>query len=331
MITLLAQQTTPETPPETPPVEAPLSETPTGDLPATTTDLFKELWQSNLFEMGGREITVSSLVVGLVLIIVGFWLAGRLARLVGVQVGRANRVNPSAVLLIERLVYYTLVVVAVLAALDMMGLNITTFAFLGGAIAIGLGFGAQNVLNNFISGVILMVEQPIRIGDLIEVDNEDLGHVERIHARFTRVRRLDGIDVLIPNSKLLEETVVNWTLTDDICRTSVVVGVIYGSPTDLVRDLILKAANAHERVLQQPKPPICVFNDFGDNALIFEVFFWTHARSQMQLRELQSDIRFTIDASFREHDLVIAFPQRDVHLDTVSPLKIQMMDGGGES
>lgn len=295
------------------------------DTPRTAAELFEQLWNTELFELGGRQLSVSGLVVGFLLIIVGFWVASRIARITGKQIGKSKNVNPSAVLLVERLVYYAIVIVAVIAALDMMGLNITTFAFLGGAIAIGLGFGAQNILNNFISGVILMVEQPIRIGDLIEIDGDDVGNVERIHARFTRVRRTDGIDVLVPNSKLLEETVVNWTLTDDLVRTSVVVGVIYGSPTDLVRDLIQQVVDDNKKIVDKPNPPIIIFDEFGDNALNFEVFFWTHARSVMQLREVRSEVRYHIDALFRENDLVIAFPQRDVHLDTVKPLEVRMV------
>lgn len=315
MLALLAQQSDPPPAPEPSALEP----------PATAAELFERLWNTELFEIGGRQLSVSGVVIGFLFIIVGFWIASRIARITGRQIGKSKSVNPSAVLLIERMVYYAIVIVAVIAAMEIMGLKITTFAFLGGAIAIGLGFGAQNILNNFISGVILMVEQPIRIGDLIEIGDDDVGHVERIHARFTRVRRTDGIDVLLPNSKLLEETVVNWTLTDDLVRTSVIVGVIYGSPTDLVRDLIKQAVDENEKIVDEPNPPVIIFDEFADNSLNFEVYFWTHARSLMPLREVRSDVRYRIDELFREHDLVIAFPQRDVHLDTVKPLEVRVV------
>jgi len=199
------------------------------------------------------------------------------------------------------------------------------FAFLGGAVAIGLGFGAQNLFNNFISGLILTFERTIRIGDLIEL-GEHLGLVEHIGNRCTRVKRTDGVDVLIPNSSLLENNVINWTLSDRRVRTSVVVGVIYGSPTDVVARLIRQAVDESDRVLKDPEP-VVAFQDFGDNALVFETFFWTEVGSAMELRLIRSGIRFRIDALFREADLVIAFPQRDVHLDTVKPLEVRMVPG----
>ena len=193
-----------------------------------------------------------------------------------------------------------------------------------------MGFGAQNIINNFISGWILMAERPIRINDFIEIDNAQ-GVVEAVGTRSTRIRRTDGVHLLVPNSQLLERTVVNWTLIDREIRTTVRVGVEYGSPVRLVADLILQAVREHKMVKSAPAPSV-VFEDFGDNALIFDTYFWSDVGGEKFLRDIRSDIRFRITELFAENDIVVAFPQRDVHLDTSSPLELRMLkdenDGG---
>jgi small-conductance mechanosensitive channel len=198
-------------------------------------------------------------------------------------------------------------------ALGMLGVPLGAFAFISGAIAIGIGFGAQNIINNFISGWILMGERPIRIGDLLEL-NGMLGRVEAINTRSTRIKRVDGVRIVIPNSHLLENIVVNWNLGDEDIRIFVSVGVAYGSPVRQVATLIEKAVLEQDDVLKDPEPRI-LFQDFGDSALIFEAYFWTQLKPGGDLRRLRSEIRFRIDELFRENDITIAFPQRDVHLD----------------
>ncbi len=221
--------------------------------------------------------------------------------------------SPDVVHLVRRVFYIVAVAVLVITALDLVNVPLTAFAFVSGAIAIGVGFGAQNIINNFISGWILMWERPIRIGDFLEI-GDTRGTVEAINTRSTRIRRIDGVHLLVPNSHLLENTVVNWTLVDRLARTTVRVGVAYGSPTEQVRELILRAVTEQDGVLEDPTPTV-VFEDFGDNSLVFDAYFWANAGGDRDLRTIRSDIRFRIDALFRENDIVIAFPQRDIHVD----------------
>ena len=198
--------------------------------------------------------------------------------------------------------------------LDLLQVPLTAFAFISGAIAIGVGFGAQNIINNFISGWILMWERPIKIGDFLELA-EVRGTVEAINTRSTRIRRLDGVYLLVPNSHLLENTVTNWTLTNRVVRTSVIVGIAYGSDVELATRLLEQAADEHDSVLKEPMRAV-VFDDFGDSALIFELMVWVKVVADgRSLRAVRSDLRYRIDALFRQHDVVISFPQRDVHLD----------------
>lgn len=272
----------------------------------------KHVLSKELFTLFDVTITTGDLIAVPLIYVVGIWVFKKLAHMATYRL-RASGASADTIHLFKRLFYIVASAILIITTLDVMNVPLTAFAFLSGAVAIGVGFGAQNIINNFISGWILMWERPIRIGDFLEVDGSR-GTVETINTRSTRIRRVDGVHMLIPNSKLLENTVVNWTLIDMLTRTSVRVGVAYGSDCKLVARLIEEATTSQEDILSEPKP-VVIFDDFGDNALMFETFFWVNATKERDLRVIRSQVRFTIDELFAEHDVVIAFPQRDVHLD----------------
>lgn len=224
-----------------------------------------------------------------------------------------SELPPDMILLLQRIYVIIVLIVVVLIILDMLQVPLGAFAFISGAIAIGVGFGAQNIINNFISGWILMWERPIRIGDFLEIGDAK-GTVETINTRSTRIRRTDGVHLLVPNSQLLENMVVNWTLIDKKTRSIVRVGVEYGSDVKKVQELIMLATDGNPETLDDPKP-VVIFEDFGDNALIFDSYFWIEAITERDLRKVRSDIRFKISELLEEAGIVIAFPQRDVHMD----------------
>jgi small-conductance mechanosensitive channel len=259
-----------------------------------------------------QPLTLGGLLLIPLIIIIGLlltkWSVGLVTRRL-----TTSKTDPNIIHLLQRVFYVIAIVIVLITTLDLINVPITAFAFLSGAIAIGFGFGAQNIINNFISGWILMWERPIKIGDFLEVENAK-GVVEEINTRSTRIRRVDGVHLLIPNSKLLENTVVNWTLRDSLVRTSVSVGVAYGTRARTVADLILEATLVQKEVLTDPMP-VVVFEDFGDNSLIFYVNFWINSTGEAALRVTRSNIRFRLDELFEEHKIVVAFPQRDVHLD----------------
>lgn len=277
-----------------------------------TLALVKKFLSKDLFTLFDITFTSGDLIAIPLIYVVGIWLFKKLAHIATYRL-RSSGASADTIHLFKRLFYIVAGAILIVTTLDVMNVPLTAFAFLSGAVAIGVGFGAQNIINNFISGWILMWERPIRIGDFLEVDGAR-GSVETINTRSTRIRRIDGVHMLIPNSKLLENTVVNWTLIDNLTRTSVRVGVAYGSDCKLVARLIEQATQQQEDILTEPKP-VVIFDDFGDNALMFETFFWVNATKERDLRVIRSQVRFTIDELFAEHDIVIAFPQRDVHLD----------------
>ncbi|HEY5715103.1 MAG TPA: mechanosensitive ion channel domain-containing protein [Psychromonas sp.] len=260
----------------------------------------------------GQKITIGQWLLMPIVLYIGYLLTKGLVNLISRRL-MSKKADPNLIHLIRRIIYVLAISISLVTILDLINVPITAFAFLSGAIAIGFGFGAQNIINNFISGWILMWERPIRIGDFLEVDNAK-GVVEEINTRSTRIRRVDGVHLLIPNSKLLENTVVNRTLVDHVMRTSVSVGVAYGSPVKSVAGLILRAAQEQSTILKNP-PPVVTFEDFADSSLIFEVNFWINAKVDGSLRITRSDVRFRIAELFAENDIVVSFPQRDLHID----------------
>ncbi|TYK64240.1 mechanosensitive ion channel family protein [Colwellia echini] len=272
----------------------------------------KSILSITVFKVSDQAITLGEVLLIPIFIYVGLLLTKWSVRLITRRLTNHNT-DPNIIHLLQRVFYVIAIIVMLITTLDMINIPITAFAFLSGAIAIGFGFGAQNIINNFISGWILMWERPIKIGDFLEVENAK-GVVEEINTRSTRIRRVDGVHMLIPNSKLLENTVVNWTLRDNLVRANVSVGVAYGTRARTVADLVLEATLAQKEVLKDPMP-IVSFEDFGDSSLVFEVNFWIQSNVEGGLRVAKSNIRFAIDELFEKNNIVISFPQRDVHLD----------------
>lgn len=288
------------------------------------------IWNYEVVAYEDGAVTVRKLVIAFLVLTIGFLFSGRVCRAIRNVLVARTRINENAAAAVEKLLYYLAFVLILLYTLNLVNIPLTLFAFFGGAIAIAVGFGAQHLINNFISGFILMLERPIRIGDLVEVDGVH-GIIEHVGARSTRLLTSQNIHLLIPNSSLLENTVVNWSLSGEKFFTKVGVGVAYGSPTDQVAALIREAATATKAVLDTPKP-IVFFTDFGDNALGFEVHFWIRMRRITDKRLAESELRFNIDRLFREHDICISYPQRDVHLDTLRPLEVRIVkDETGET
>lgn len=282
-----------------------------------------------LTEIGGESITVRKIFYLLVILIVG--LAGGHIAIRFIRMSLQNRwkLESNVVLIFEKLSHYFWFIIVIYFALNYVNIPLTIFTFLGGAIALGIGFGAQNLINNFLCGLILMGEQPIRIGDLVEIDGKT-GIITNIGARASHLKLFSGIDMLIPNSKFLENNVINWTLSDKNIRLKITVGVAYGSATRDVARLMMRAITEHGLVLEEPQP-VVVFEDFGDNALMFTAYFWVEIGPRVDTRVVMSDIRHRIDKLFREADISIAYPQRDLHLDTIAPIEVRLLKGDKDS
>lgn len=288
--------------------------------------VLSQIWQYEITKVEGNPIKVGKIIIALLLLVIGFLLSKRLATQTKKQLMERLKLDEASAFVSQQIVYYLLLVLLALFVLNFTGIPLTFFAVVGGAAAIGVGFGSQTIVNNFLSGLILMLERPIKIGDIVEVENI-LGTVEWVGARSTRIKTFDNLRLVLPNSSLLQNKLVNWSHSDDIVRREITLGVRYGSPVREVERLIKQAVAEHKLVEEYPQP-IVVFGDFGDNALIFSVLIWVRmsktGKSHLYIRQVESDIRFRIDELFRQNDIVIAFPQRDVHIDTLTPLEVKV-------
>lgn len=281
------------------------------------------VWNYELASFDDKSVTVGKVSVGIVLLFGGVYISRRVTNLFARRILPRAGIHDGAAVAVESLAFYALVLTTALIALHLVNVPLTVFTFMGGAVAIGVGFGSQNILNNFISGIILLIERPVRVGDMIEVGTLH-GTVEQIGMRSTRVRTGTNVEIIVPNSSILEGNVVNWTLSDSTIRCMVQVGIAYGSPTRDAARWLKRAADEHGLVLEKPEPFVW-FAEFGDNALVFELHFWIGIRTLADRRRIESDLRFIIDQYFREAGINIAFPQRELHFNGRAPLEVRML------
>jgi small-conductance mechanosensitive channel len=210
-----------------------------------------------------------------------------------------------------------------LLTLNLAQIPLTVFAFAGGALAIGIGFGTQTLIKNLISGMIVLVERNIRVGDIIEVEGVT-GTVTAVDVRSSTLRGFDGVESMIPNAMLLEQKVTNWTLTSAKLRRVVKVGVAYGSPLRDAARILAQCVERHDAVLKDPAPQV-LFEDFGDDACILCAYFWIDLTPSVSAPLVMSEIRFQVEEEFAKAGIGIAFPQRDVHLDAAQPLRVEVV------
>ncbi len=208
------------------------------------------------------------------------------------------------------LMQYILTFLGLIVLLQIWGLDVGSLAILASVLGVGIGFGVQNIANNFISGLIITFERPIQVGDFVKV-NDLMGTVERIGARSTEICTLDQVTIIVPNSRFLETEVINWTHSNPISRLKIPVGVAYGSNVEKVQMALLEAANSHPEVLLQPQPQVW-FQGFGESALNFDLLVWTgDPKKQFKVK---SDLNYRIEASLRRYEIEVPFPQRDLRV-----------------
>lgn len=282
------------------------------------------VWRFRIATVENNDITVANVTIGLIVFFVGIKLARKISDFIVKIILRKTQLDPNSRESIKALVFYILVAVFLLTAMEIAQIPIKIFAVLGGALAIGVGFGSQNLIKDFINGLVLMIEEPVRVGDMIEIDAETRGQIRRIGAISTHILTFRNVDILVPNSSLIENTVINWTLTDRIAKRILSVGVAYGSPTKKVEELLVQAAEEHPTVLNDRKAK-AYFVDFGDSTLNFELYYWIPMNRPGDERQVASDLRHRIVELFEEHSIEIAFPQRDVHLDASESLPVKIV------
>jgi small-conductance mechanosensitive channel len=264
----------------------------------------------------GRYTTPFKLLIGILVLVAAFVCTRYLKNLLRTKVYEKAQLEQGARRAISSGITYFVIGVAAIIGLNIAGIPLRSLTIFAGAFGIGLGFGMQNIINNFVSGIIIFFEKPIKVGDIVTLDKEIAGKVEKISIRSTVVKTFDRKTVVVPNSKFLESNVVNWVHGGDmLLRSKVVVGVAYGSDTELVKDCLLKVMDSHPDVEKEPAP-VVRFAEFGNSSLNFELYFWAHIFKRWITI---SDLNFAIDKIFRENNIEIPFPQRDLHIRSEKP------------
>jgi small-conductance mechanosensitive channel len=261
---------------------------------------FAAFWNYELASVDDRPVTIGKISSGVFYLFVGLLLARLVSGIFGRQILPRLGLNDGATHAVQSIMFYALCVLFCLISLELVNLPFAAFTFLGGAAAIGIGFGSQNVVNNFISGLILLAEQPLRVGDLVEIDG-NRGTVEKIGARSTRVRTLENHEIVVPNSKLLEDKVTNLTLSDNLVRTAIGVTLAPSLPVAEVRRRLLHTATRHAKVLAEPSP-VVLFLGFSKTDLSVELHFWVRLSNLMECRVIESEVREAINLALDNTD-----------------------------
>jgi len=264
-----------------------------------------------LFRAGGVQFTPGH-IIELVVLLTVVWISEMLfRRLFLTRVLSRSRLRPSVQFAITKIVRYTFLVLGIYLALQAVEVNLNSLAFLAGALGVGVGFGLQNIVSNFISGLIILAEAPVTLGDRVEVGGT-IGRVTEINLRSTTIVTSDNICIIVPNSNLITGTVINWSHGDPTVRTRLPVGVAYGTDVELLRRRLLEVAAADPDILKTPEPEV-LFIGYGDSAINFELAVWSSMMVDKPLR-FKSAIYYAIHKTLEANKIEIPFPQRDLHL-----------------
>ena len=274
------------------------------------------------FNIGALNLSLLIIIKGLIYFAVFLWAALLISRLIENNLKSSVSLTPSMVVLTGKLVRITLVTAAFLIAISTVGIDLSIFTFFGGALGVGLGFGLQKVVSNFISGIILLLDKSIKPGDVISIGNT-YGWVNSLNARYVSLDTRDGIEHLIPNEELIINRVENWSHSHSRVRLKIPIGIHYDSDVKQAMELCVEAVQAVERVIEKPAP-VCLLAGFGDNSVDLEVRIWINDPHN-GLSNIKSQILLKIWENFHENGIEIPYPQRDLHIK--NPIEIKQGSG----
>lgn len=278
----------------------------------------------------GVKLSLLQILLLVVMLVGVFWLSSHTKRFLFNRFLVNSGLNRSLQYALAQIISNIVLVIGLLVVLTNTGINLGALAVFAGAIGVGIGVGLQSIASNFLSGLVILAERPISIGDRVEV-GETAGQVQRIHARSTIIVTNDNISIIVPNSKFIDEPVINWSYGDPRVRFRIPIGVAYGSDIEKVRETLIAVGREHPKALKDPAPSVFL-NKFGENSIDLELVVWSTEMSYRP-RRFKSDLNFAIEKKFREAGIEIPFPQRDLHIRSgklqVDPAPPQ--NDGGES
>ena len=276
--------------------------------------VFNAIWGVELVVVQDRTITVGKTLTAIVLFIIGLIVFRLLIIHFFYFFLRKIRIREGISYAVSHLFFYVVLIILLFPVISYVGIPFHIFAFLGGALAIAAGFGAQKILSNFLSGVILLLEGSIQVGDMIQVDDTQ-GNIRSIGLRHIQLTTFTNVDILIPNSKFLEGNVINWTLRSDIIRSDIAVGVYFNAPPDKVVEILVQVAADHPKILNEPKPEAFIENINCDRGYLrFNVYYWLRMRSPRDRLTVESALRKEIIHRLNDHGIELASPTQDIVL-----------------
>jgi len=275
--------------------------------------------------MGGLRISALTVVKAVLSLALLLWIATLSGRVLERRVTAAANLTPSLKVLITNLLKIVLTILAIVIALRVVGIDLTAFAVLTGAIGVGIGFGLQKMVSNFVSGITILLDKSIKPGDVLVV-GDTYGRVQSLGARYASLITRDGIEYLIPNEDLVTQQVINWSYSSDQVRLKVLVGIDYGADVRMAIALCVEAAQKVERVLKHPAP-ICLLKGFGDNAVDLELRFWIHDPMN-GVSNVKSEVLLHVWDSFHANKIAFPYPQRDLHIMTPVDVRVQQVESG---
>jgi len=271
---------------------------------------FTQLVNAPLFHIGQTPVTLGGVGLAILIFVGSLFVSAVVQRIIGVRLSKNLNLSSGISYALQRMLHYLIICLGIVLAAQCIGFNLGSLAVAFGFLGVGVGFGLQNITSNFIAGLILLLERPIGVDDFVSVEGQ-MGTVVNINMRSTIIRTLDNVSIIVPNSKFVENPVINWSHGDPKVRIHCPVGVAYGSDVSKVKETLLSVARANSKVLQYPEPEVR-FLEFGDSSLNFMLYVWMDNPEKQFF--LHSEINYAIDEAFRKAGIHIPFPQRDLHL-----------------
>ena len=268
------------------------------------------------FRSGNIHISLLMVIKGILTLFIFFWIANKLTSFSERKIKKVSTLTPSIKVLLTQILKFLIFTGVILVTMSSLGIDLTALAVVGGAVGVGVGFGLQKVVSNFISGIIILLDKSVKPGDIIEIEDV-YGEIKSIGLRYISVLTLDGKEYIIPNEDLITKKVINWSYSNNLVRTKVSVGVSYNSDVDKALDLMEKSIKGIDRILENPAPKIFL-KEFGDSSVNLEIKFWIKD-PENGIMNIKSEVNRNIWRLFKENGIEIPFPQQDIHFKSVSP------------
>ncbi|HFB64913.1 MAG TPA: mechanosensitive ion channel [Aeromonadales bacterium] len=286
----------------------------------STIKLFWEKINAPFFTINDTAISLFKLFLAIFIFTIGFFVSYLYKKHIDILTPKSGPLNPSTRTLLSNLGSYAIILIAFFISLNVLGMNLSSLALVAGALSVGIGFGLQNVVSNFVSGIILMIERSIKIGDFIEFNENLRGHVTDIRMRSVTIKTNSNIDVIVPNQDLIQNRVINWTMSDNIKRFEIPFGVIYGTDPQLVIDVVLKAVNDsgfNDIYSTNKRQARVIMKSMGDSSVDFELFVWLKGKCILSPKRTNSRFLILIYNALNENNIEIPYPQRDLHIRSI--------------